>query len=197
MHTQLTMSALQKVEQRLSSLPIIAILRGMTPIQSIEVAQKLLDAGIYNLEVPLNSPQPCQSIERIKNKFGDDVVIGAGTVCLKQDLIDVTNAGADFMLAPNTDSDVIKLGIENQLLVMPGIATPTEAFTAMNAGATHLKVFPVQTLGNPFIKALKAVLPEHIKLYAVGGVSIAEIPNWLAAGADGVGIGSALFNATD
>ncbi|MDC0601652.1 2-dehydro-3-deoxy-6-phosphogalactonate aldolase [Aliiglaciecola sp.] len=197
MHTQLTMSALQKVEQRLSSLPIIAILRGMTPIQSIEVAQKLLDAGIYNLEVPLNSPQPCQSIERIKNKFGDDIVIGAGTVCLKQDVIDVTNAGADLMLAPNTDSDVIKLGIENQLLVMPGIATPTEAFTAINAGATHLKVFPAQTLGNTFIKALKAVLPEHIKLYAVGGVSIAEMPNWLAAGADGVGIGSVLFNASD
>lgn len=197
MHTPLTPMPQERVKQCLTSLPMIAILRGITPKQSIDVAQKLLDAGIYNLEVPLNSPQACQSIERIKSEFGDKVVIGAGTVCSQQDVFDITRAGADLMLAPNTDQDVIRLGIENQLVVIPGVATPTEAFSAIKAGATHLKVFPATTLGKTFIQALKAVLPPHIKLFAVGGVNITEISNWLAAGTDGVGIGSELFRAND
>ncbi len=180
-------------EPTLPGLPLVAILRGVTPDNVLAVGQVLHDAGIRTIEVPLNSPQPFDSIARLAAKFGSSCLCGGGTVLTPQDVERVHAAGGRLIVAPNTDAAVIARARALGMIAMPGIATATEAFTALAAGATHLKLFPAATYGPGHLKALKTVLPKSVSVFAVGGVGADQIEAWTKAGASGFGLGSELF----
>jgi 2-dehydro-3-deoxyphosphogalactonate aldolase len=172
---------------------IVAILRGIAPEHVADVAQTLLDVGVRAIEIPLNSPEPFKSIEKLAALDAKGCIFGAGTVLTAADVARVKMAGGRLIVAPNTDAEVIKAAIAAGLLPMPGFATATEAFTAIAAGARHLKLFPAQTYRTGHLKALKAVLPSDVAVYAVGGVGADDIAEWHNAGVAGFGFGSELF----
>lgn len=175
------------------SAALVAILRGLEPNCAIETGRVLHAGGIRVIEVPLNSPDPFASIAALTSSFGTDSLIGAGTV-LDTDAVYRTHAaGGRLIVAPNCDPEVIRTALDLGMEVMPGVATPTEAFAAIRAGATKLKLFPASAYGPKFLQALRAVLPKGVRMYPVGGVGATDIPTWLAAGADGFGFGSELF----
>jgi len=174
---------------------IIAILRGVLPDEVVDVAQTLIDAGIRIIEVPLNSPQPLQSIERLCAAVLDDVMIGAGTVTSVAAVDAVVAAGGRLIVAPNADAAVIARSIERQMDIIPGVLTPTECFTAVNAGARHLKLFPASSLGIAHLQALREVLPRECCMWAVGGVGSSNLAEWRRAGVAGIGVGSSLYRA--
>jgi 2-dehydro-3-deoxyphosphogalactonate aldolase len=178
----------------LAELPIVAILRGVTPPRIEGVASALYDAGLRAIEVPLNSPQAFQSIEILSRIFGGRCLCGAGTVLTKADVDRVADAGGKLLVTPNTDAGVIAQGLARGLTVMPGFFTPSEAFTAIAAGAKYLKLFPAATGGIGHLKAMLAVIPPAIPVYAVGGVGAANMAEWRRAGAAGFGLGSELFH---
>jgi 2-dehydro-3-deoxyphosphogalactonate aldolase len=174
------------------SAALVAILRGLQPARAADTGRVLHAAGVRVIEVPLNSPDPFTSIASLVAQH-EDCLIGAGTV-LDEDAVKRTHAaGGRLIVAPNCNPDVIRSALDFGMEVMPGIATPTEAFAAIRAGATKLKLFPAATYGTQFLQALRAVLPAGIRMYPVGGVGAADIPGWLAAGAAGFGFGSELF----
>ena len=181
------------LERHLTDAPLVAILRGVTPDSVVAIGQALFDAGFRAIEVPLNSPDPLNSIGRLSAHFGDECLTGAGTV-LDTDAVDaVAGAGGKLIVTPNTDPSVIARAVSLGLLPMPGFATATEAFAAIRAGARHLKLFPAATYGHGHIKALSAVIPRGVKLYAVGGVGADNLQVWRAAGVAGIGVGSEIF----
>jgi 2-dehydro-3-deoxyphosphogalactonate aldolase len=173
--------------------PIIAILRGITPDDVDGVASTLIDAGIRLIEVPLNSPQPLVSIERLAARFGHRALVGAGTVTSVEAVHRVVSAGGRLIVAPNTDAAVISQALRLGVEMLPGAMTPTEAFAAHAAGARHLKIFPSSTGGVTHLRALREVLPATSALWAVGGASAATLGQWFNAGAMGVGVGSSLY----
>ncbi|HCR98153.1 MULTISPECIES: 2-dehydro-3-deoxy-6-phosphogalactonate aldolase [Halomonas] len=175
------------------TLPLIGILRGVTPDDVIDVADAVLNAGITQIEVPLNSPKPLESIRRLVNAFGEQAVIGAGTVLTPAQVRDVHAAGGRLIVSPNCRPSVIEETHRLEMASWPGIVTPSEAFDALDAGATGLKLFPAVQVGLEGMKAVRAVLPEDTRLYAVGGVGIDNFAAWRAAGVDGAGLGSALY----
>jgi 2-dehydro-3-deoxyphosphogalactonate aldolase len=177
-------------------LPLVAILRGLEPERAVEVATCLYEAGIRIVEVPLNSPRPFESLAALSRLSGHDWIIGAGTVLTVEDVRRTRDAGGSIVISPNADPEVIRAARELKLESMPGIATATEAFCALQAGARYLKLFPAITYGPGHLKALGAVLPADIGVFPVGGVGAADIPAWLAAGAAGFGFGSELFKPT-
>ncbi len=177
----------------LDALPLVAILRGLTPAEAPAIGDALFDAGIRVMEVPLNSPDPLDSIAILARRFGNTALIGAGTVLHSQGVDDVAAAGGRLIVTPNTDPAVIARAVARGLLPMPGFATATEAFAAIAAGATHLKLFPASTYGEGHIKALSAVMPAGVRLYAVGGVGAGNMGPWRAAGAAGFGVGTDLY----
>jgi 2-dehydro-3-deoxyphosphogalactonate aldolase len=173
--------------------PIVAILRGVAPSNCIQVAEVIHRAGIRVIEVPLNSPDPFTSIRALSGRFGSECVVGGGTVLTVEDVNRTREAGGTLVVAPNCDPDVIRRAVQLQLNVMPGFATPTEAFTAIHAGAADLKLFPAATYGPQHVKALRAVLPKNVRVIAVGGIGAPDVAAWLAAGTSGFGFGSELF----
>jgi 2-dehydro-3-deoxyphosphogalactonate aldolase len=177
----------------LAELPLVAILRGVTPARIEGVAGALFAAGIRAIEVPLNSPQPFESIEILAKAFGDRCLCGAGTVLSVGDVDRVVEAGGKLLVTPNTDPQVIARGVEKGLTVMPGFYTPSEGFAAIAAGAKTLKLFPASTGGVAHLKAILAVLPKTVPVYAVGGAGASNMTEWRKAGAAGFGLGSDLF----
>jgi len=182
-----------RVLDALAATPLIAILRGIQVHEAVAVVEALLAHGMRVVEVPLNSPQALRSVQTLVGHFGDDIVCGAGTVVDAAEVDGVAAAGGQIVVSPNTDPAVIARTIELGLLPMPGAATPTEAYTALRAGARHLKMFPADQLGPATLKAWKSVLPADVAVYPVGGVTPENLADFLAAGAAGAGIGSALY----
>lgn len=176
---------------------LIAILRGIDPSEAAAVAEALIEAGIDQIEVPLNSPSPLDSIGAMVAAHGQAAKIGAGTVLTTEQVAQVKDAGGRMIVSPNTNPDVIAATKEAGMDSYPGCITATECFAAQKAGATGLKFFPAFQLGIDGLKALRAVLPVETQLYMVGGVNAPEFRQWLQAGANGFGIGSALYRPGD
>ncbi|MBY5931915.1 2-dehydro-3-deoxy-6-phosphogalactonate aldolase [Tateyamaria omphalii] len=172
---------------------IIAILRGITPDEAVPVTDALVDAGITRIEVPLNSPQPFDSIGKMLEAHGDHAMIGAGTVLDVRDVEKLHKMGAHMVVSPDANASVIVATKQAGMMSFPGVMTPTECFAALHAGADGLKLFPASLLGVDGLKAIGAVLPTGTKTYAVGGVGPANFAEWFAAGITGFGIGSALY----
>lgn len=175
------------------SRPIIAILRGLTPPEAAPVGRALIEAGIDRIEVPLNSPDPLESIGILVREFGDNALIGAGTVLRPDEVDAVAGVGGRLIVSPNCDVDVITHTRSLDLESWPGVFTPTEAFAALNAGATGLKLFPGSMAGPSGLAAMRAILPSGTQVYAVGGAGPENFDTWIKASADGFGIGSALY----
>jgi 2-dehydro-3-deoxyphosphogalactonate aldolase len=173
--------------------PLIAILRGITPKDAIAVSQALIDEGISQIEVPLNSPEPLVSIGMMAREFGDVALIGAGTVLTVADVAAVAGVGGRLIVSPNCDPTVIRATKAVGLHSWPGVMTPTECFAALAAGADGLKIFPANLIGPDGVKAFRAVLPKGTKVFAVGGAGAANFGQWIKAGADGFGIGTAIY----
>jgi 2-dehydro-3-deoxyphosphogalactonate aldolase len=177
----------------LHPLPLVAILRGLRPDEAVEVGGALAGAGFRILEVPLNSPDPCASIRRLVDELGDGYLVGAGTVLDPARVRDVADAGGRLIVMPHADTAVIRAAKQAGLLCVPGVATPTEAFAALAAGADALKLFPAEQFAPAVLKAWRAVLPKDVAVLPVGGIAPDNMAPWLAAGAAGFGIGSSLY----
>lgn len=173
--------------------PLVAILRGVRPDEVESIAETLIDSGFDMIEVPLNSPDPHESIARICKRFGDDALIGAGTVLTADDCARVADVGGRLMVSPNVDIDVLAMAARRGMVTMPGVFSPTEAFLALRHGASALKVFPASILGPAGIAAIRAVLPKHAVIGAVGGVSERNFADYVAAGVQAFGLGSSLY----
>lgn len=180
-------------EDALQQCPLIAILRGITPEEALDVGQALYDSGFRIIEVPLNSPEPLKSIERLAGQFGGNALIGAGTVMSPDDVIAVRDAGGELIVMPHCDAEIIDEAKAEGLICLPGVATPSEGFAALTGGADGLKLFPGEAMPPKIVRAWRAVFPEEIKLMPVGGVSVDNIADYLAAGASGFGIGTSIY----
>ena len=172
---------------------IIAILRGIRPPEALEATRALVESGITRIEVPLNSPDPFDSIGLMAGEFGGGALIGAGTVLDPEAVARTREAGGGFVVSPDCNTEVIKATKAAGMLSYPGVMTPTECFSALRAGADGLKFFPGTVIGPAGIRAIRAVLPEGTEMLAVGGAEPGNFAEWKAAGADGFGIGSALY----
>jgi 2-dehydro-3-deoxyphosphogalactonate aldolase len=184
--------AADRLHTALQTLPLVAILRGLTPAEAVPVGQALVDAGFTLLEVPLNSPDPLASIAALARAF-PQALVGAGTVLDAEAVRAVANAGGALVVAPNTNTLVITEAVRLGMVCLPGVATPTEAFAALAAGAHGLKLFPAELVTPSVLKALCAVLPAGVPLLPVGGITPDNMAAYRAAGATGFGIGSALY----
>ena len=173
--------------------PLVAILRGVTPHEVEDIAAALVDAGFAIIEVPLNSPDPFASIERLARRFGDAALIGAGTVLDAGEVRSVREAGGTLIVSPNSDTHVIAAASDAGMVTLPGYFTPSEGFAALKAGATGLKLFPAEASTPAVLKAHRAVLPRDTPVLVVGGITPETMAPWRGAGADGFGLGSALY----
>lgn len=175
--------------------PLVAILRGLSPAEAPAVGAALFDAGFRLLEVPLNRPGALEAIRILAGMAPADAIVGGGTILRAAQVDQVAAAGGRLMVAPNFDAAVVRRGVQLGMLCAPGVATPTEAFGALDAGAHALKVFPAEMVGAAGLKAIKTVLPSGTALWPVGGITPASIAPWVAAGATGFGIGGALYQS--
>jgi 2-dehydro-3-deoxyphosphogalactonate aldolase len=182
----------QTLAQAMAQLPLIAILRGLTPAEAPAIGEALVTSGFAIIEVPLNSPEPLQSIAELTRQF-PQTLIGAGTVLNVQQVNDVHAAGGRLVVAPNFNPAVVAQALALNMVVLPGVATPTEAFASLDAGAHGLKLFPAEMITPATVKALRAVLPKTAPLMPVGGITPDNMAAYLAAGASGFGLGSALY----
>jgi 2-dehydro-3-deoxyphosphogalactonate aldolase len=173
--------------------PLVAIIRGVTPDEVEAVGEAIFAAGIRIIEVPLNSPDPFESIRRLSARMGDRALVGAGTVLNVGQVREVERAGGRLVVSPNTNPDVIRATIHAGMVSAPGYFTPSEAFAAIDAGATALKLFPAEAASHIVVNAQRAVLPKDLPLLIVGGVTPESMQPWLAAGANGFGLGSGVY----
>lgn len=187
------MSALDRLQLYLGECPLVAIIRGVTPDEAVEIGQALFENGIRIIEVPLNSPEPLKSIERLAESLGDRALVGAGTVLKPHQVADVRAAGGHLIVSPNTDRDVIAAAASEGLVCTPGYFTPSEAFRALDAGATALKLFPAEAASPAVLKAQLAVFPKDVPVLPVGGIRPDNMRSWLDAGATGFGLGGGLY----
>lgn len=180
-------------DEALARCPLVAILRGVRPDEVEPIGDALVEAGFTIVEVPMNSPDPLESVARLARRFASRAVIGAGTVLSPEQVDRVAAAGGRIAIAPNANPQVIARAVELGLAALPGIATPTEAFAALDAGATALKLFPAEASSPAVLGAMRAVLPPGTRVLPVGGVTPEAMAPWRAAGAAGFGLGSALY----
>ena len=194
------MSSNPEFDAAFARCPLLAILRGVTPGEVVAVGEALFAAGFRLIEVPLNSPEPLESIARLAKAFANRAVIGAGTVLRAAEVEAIRKAGGTLIVSPNTKAEVIAATKQSGLVSLPGFATASEAFAALDAGATALKLFPAEGASPAVLKAIRAVLPAGTRVLPVGGITPASMTPWVDAGAAGFGIGSALYSpgvATD
>lgn len=187
------MNPSEELKRRLQQCPFVAIIRGVTPAEVEDIGGALAGAGIVIIEVPLNSPDPFTSIERLANSLGNDVLVGAGTVMSTTDVERVRDAGGRIIVSPDTNAEVITAAAQANLVSTPGYFTPSEAFTAIRAGAHGLKFFPAEAATPAVVKAQRAVIPRHVPLLVVGGIKPDSLRPWMEAGADGFGLGGGLY----
>ncbi|WP_288456629.1 2-dehydro-3-deoxy-6-phosphogalactonate aldolase [uncultured Sphingomonas sp.] len=180
-------------DRAFAACPLVAILRGLTPAEAPAIGDALVAAGLTLIEVPLNSPDPFDSIALLARRLGDRAMIGAGTVLTPDDVARVRDAGGTLIVSPNTDAAVIRATRTAGLISLPGYFTPSEGFAALAAGASALKLFPADGTTPAFLKAQRAVLPRSARVLAVGGIAPDNMATWRAAGADGFGLGSNLY----
>jgi 2-dehydro-3-deoxyphosphogalactonate aldolase len=173
--------------------PLVAIIRGVTPGEAVDIAGALYEGGIRIIEVPLNSPEPLKSIRRIADALGDQALIGAGTVLQPEQVGEVRESGGRIIVSPSMNPAVIRATVEAEMVSSPGIFTPSEAFGALDAGAHTLKLFPAEAASPRVVKSMRAVLPKDVPFLIVGGVTPESIAGWLDAGADGFGLGGGLY----
>ena len=184
-------------EAAMQRCPLVAILRGVRPDEIEGVADALVEAGFSMIEIPLNSPAPLASIARIAHRYGDDMLIGAGTVLSVDQVEAVRGAGGRLIVSPNTNLDVIAASAAAGLVSLPGYFTPSEAFAAIAAGASGLKLFPAEAASPAVLRAQRAVLPPDMAVLIVGGITPETMAPWLGSGARGFGLGSALYKTGD
>ena len=177
----------------LAPLPLVAILRGIGPDEVVVIGKALAEAGFRVLEVPLNSPRPMDSIRRLSAVLGEQHLVGAGTVMTTAQVAEVAAAGGRLIVMPHADTEVIRAARQAGMICVPGVVTPTEAFAALAAGADGLKLFPADQVSPAGLKAWRAVLPREVPVLPVGGITPDNMASWVAAGAQGFGIGSALY----
>ncbi|MES2119836.1 MAG: 2-dehydro-3-deoxy-6-phosphogalactonate aldolase [Pseudomonadota bacterium] len=189
------MEARATLRRYLDQCPLVAIIRGVTPSEAVAIGEAIFESGIRIIEVPLNSPDPLKSIELLASKFGDSVLVGAGTVLSPSQVADVRAAGGRIIVSPSTDVAVIAATAEAGLVSSPGFFTPSEAFAAIGAGATALKLFPAEGASPPMLKAQLAVIPKEVPVMAVGGINPDNMQAWIDAGAAGFGLGGGLYKA--
>jgi 2-dehydro-3-deoxyphosphogalactonate aldolase len=187
------LNALDQLRRYLDECPLVAIIRGVTPGDAEAIGHAVFDAGIRIIEVPLNSPDPLKSIEVLAAKFGNRALVGGGTVLKVGDVANVRAAGGRLIVSPNTNTDVIAATASEGLVSMPGFFTPSEAFAAIHAGATALKLFPAEGASPAMLKAQLAVIPREVPIFVVGGVSPDNMRPWKDAGVSGFGLGSGLY----
>lgn len=187
------MSPVAAFDAAFAACPLVAILRGVTPDAVVDVGEALVDAGFTLIEVPLNSPDPLTSIARLADALAGRAQIGAGTVLRAAEVAAVRAAGGTMVISPNANPGVIAATAAAGMVSLPGIATPTEAFAALDAGATALKLFPAEGASPAVLKAMRAVLPKATRVLPVGGITPEGMAPWRAAGAAGFGLGSALY----
>lgn len=187
------MSHLAQFDAAFAACPLIGILRGVTPDEVVPIGEALIAAGFTLIEVPLNSPDPIESIARLAAAAGERAMVGAGTVLREADVAAVAGAGGALIISPNANPGVIAATAARGLVSLPGIATPTEAFAALDAGATALKLFPAEAASPVVLKAMRAVLPKDMRVLPVGGIAPDTMQPWRDAGAAGFGLGSALY----
>ena len=187
------MNGREEIKQRLAECPLVAIIRGVTPAEAEAIGAAIYEAGIRIIEVPLNSPEPFDSIGRLARSLGDRALIGAGTVLKAEDVARVRDAGGRLAVSPNCSRPVIEAAVAADLVSAPGFFTPSEAFEALDAGAHALKLFPAEAATPAVVKAQRAVLPKDVPLLVVGGVKPDNMYPYLDAGADGFGLGSGLY----
>ena len=187
------MSASELFRRYLDECPLVAIIRGVTPQEAEAIGEAIYAGGIRIVEVPLNSPDPLASVEKLAAKFGDRMLVGAGTVVKAEQVAQVRDAGGRIIVSPDTNVDVIGAAVAAGLVSSPGYFTPSEAFAAIRAGATALKLFPAEAASPAVLKAQLAVLPRRVTVLAVGGIKPDNMRPWLDAGATGFGLGGGLY----
>ena len=184
-------------QRHFSQCPLVAIIRGVTPDEVEAIGEAIFEAGLRIIEVPLNSPDPLKSIERLARRMGNRALVGAGTVLEVGKVADVQSAGGQLVVSPNAQVDVIAATAAAGMVSCPGVFTPTEAFAALGAGAHALKLFPAEAASPAVVKAQRAVLPKEVPLLVVGSVTADTMQPWLDAGANGFGLGSGVFKPGD
>jgi 2-dehydro-3-deoxyphosphogalactonate aldolase len=189
------MSAVEEFRRHFAECPLVAIIRGVTPAEAADIARAIYDAGIRIIEVPLNSPDPLESIRIIADRLAGRALVGAGTVLDPADVAKVAAAGGKLIVSPNTNPEVIEATVAAGMVSSPGYFTPSEAFVAIQAGAHAIKLFPAEAASPIIVRSQRAVLTKDIPLIVVGGVTPESVPDWLAAGANGFGLGGSLYKA--